>query len=115
MVGFWPKKRAASLLILLLSAMTKLSTTQEKTARNNERTILHALAVVTQKRVSEMTGVSESRISRMKDGDLETLCAGLAALNLKLVPADAYVVSEVEYRFMAEQMIRHYQAVIEEP
>ena len=94
--------------------MTKLSTTQQKTARNNERTILHALAVVTQKRVSEMTGVSESRISRMKDGDLETLCAGLAALNLKLVPADAHVVSEVEYRFMAEQMIRHYQAVIEE-
>ncbi len=93
--------------------MTKLSTTQEKTARNNERTILHALAVVTQKRVSEMTGVSESRISRMKDGDLETLCTGLAALNLKLVPADAHVVSEVEYRFMAEQMIRHYQAVIE--
>lgn len=94
--------------------MTKLSPRQQETARKNERHILHALAVVTQKGLSEILGWSESKVSRMKDGELEELCIALAALNLKLVPIDACIVTSAEHQFMAEQMIKHYQNILDE-
>ena len=86
---------------------------QSETARKNERTVLHALAACGQRYVAEVSGISESRLSRMKDGGLEELCVALAAAGLKVVPADARVVTEAEYRFMAEQMVRHYQAIVD--
>ena len=94
--------------------MTELSPAQQENARKNERAILHAVAVVSQKRVADLSGISETRLSRLKDGDLEKYCAALAALDLKLVPADAAIVTKAERKFMAEKMIEHYQAIADE-
>ena len=89
------------------------SPAQIETARKNERAVLHALASCGQRYVAEVSGISESRLSRMKDGGLEELCVALAAAGLKVVPADARVVTEAEYRFMAEQMVRRYQSIVD--
>ena len=94
--------------------MTKLSPKQTETARNNERLILRHLAALSQKGLSDVMGWSESKVSRMKDGELEDLCAALAALDLKIVPLDACVVTPAERKFMAEQMILHYQKILDE-
>ena len=85
--------------------MTELSPAQQEIARKNERAILHALAVVSQKRVAELSDISETRLSRLKDGDLEKYCVALAALDLKLVPADAAIVTRAERKFMAEKWL----------
>ncbi|MDK4617579.1 CII family transcriptional regulator, partial [Kingella kingae] len=55
--------------------MTKLSPKQAATARNNERLVLRHLAALSQKGLSDAMGWSESKVSRMKDGELEDLCA----------------------------------------
>lgn len=94
--------------------MTELSPTQRETARKNERAVLHALASCGQKAVCEAVGWSESKISRFKDGGLEECCAALACIGLKIVPADACTVTRAERRFMAEQMIKRYQAIVDE-
>lgn len=94
--------------------MTKLSEKQTAIARKNERLILRSLAEVTQKSLAETLGVSESKISRMKDGDLEELCVILAVLNLQIVPTESHVVTPCEYKFMAQQMVAHYQKVLDE-
>ena len=47
--------------------MTELSPAQQEIARKNERAILHALAVVSQKRVADLSGISETRLSRLKE------------------------------------------------
>ncbi|WP_038334237.1 helix-turn-helix domain-containing protein [Kingella kingae] len=94
--------------------MTKLSPKQIVTARNNERLILRHLAGLSQKGLSDAMGWSESKVSRMKDGELEDLCAALAALDLKIVPIDACMVTPAERKFMAEQMILHYQKILDE-
>ncbi|WP_155240515.1 CII family transcriptional regulator, partial [Kingella kingae] len=79
--------------------MTKLSPKQAATARNNERLILRHLAALSQKGLSDAMGWSESKVSRMKDGELEDLCAALAALDLKIVPIDACMVTPAERYF----------------
>ncbi|CRZ20820.1 CII family transcriptional regulator [Kingella kingae] len=94
--------------------MTKLSSKQTETARNNERLILRHLTGLSQKGLSDAMGWSESKVSRMKDGELEDLCAALAALDLKIVPLDACMVTPAERKFMAEQMILHYQKILDE-
>jgi hypothetical protein len=55
-------------------------------ARKNFATILHGLARIGQATVAGEIGVSESTVSRLKDGDLERLAALLAACELKVVP-----------------------------
>ncbi|WP_038318548.1 CII family transcriptional regulator, partial [Kingella kingae] len=92
----------------------KLSSKQTETARNNESRILRHLAALSQKGLSDAMGWSESKVSRMKDGELEDLCAALAALDLKIVPLDACMVTPAERKFMAEQMILHYQKILDE-
>ncbi|MDK4670982.1 XRE family transcriptional regulator [Kingella kingae] len=72
------------------------------------------LAALSQKGLSDAMGWSESKVSRMKDGELEDLCAALAALDLKIVPLDACMVTPAERKFMAEQMILHYQKILDE-
>lgn len=94
--------------------MTQLSPEQTAIARKNERVILHRLAEVSQKAVCDMTGISETRMSRLKEGGLEQFCAALAAMNLKVVEADACLVTPAERKFMAEKMIEHYQHVLDE-
>ncbi|WP_230478014.1 XRE family transcriptional regulator, partial [Kingella kingae] len=73
------------------------------------------LAALSQKGLSDAMGWSESKVSRMKDGDLDELCAAPASrLDLKIVPLDACVVTPHERKFMAEQMILHYQNISDE-
>lgn len=94
--------------------MTELSHCQNEIARKNERAILHALAAVSQKAVCDAVGLSETKISRLKDGSLEQYCAALAFMGLKIVPIDVVTVTRAERRFMAEQMVKHYQAIVDE-
>ncbi|MCP2041892.1 alpha-glucuronidase [Neisseria sp. HSC-16F19] len=93
--------------------MTELSAALYESARKNERAILHALARVTARHVCDVSGLSESQLSRMKEERLEQYCTALAAMGLKVVPADAVTVSKAEKKFMAEKMIEHYQAILE--
>lgn len=66
--------------------MAPLSMKGNERARKNLQSILQALATVGQASVAEAIGVSESTVSRMKDGELERLAQLLAALGLKVVP-----------------------------
>ncbi len=66
--------------------MTELSTSITDRSRKNERTVLQALARVSQSRVAEHMAVSESTVSRFKDGGIEQACLFLAACGLKVVP-----------------------------
>lgn len=66
--------------------MTELSPNQLDLSRKIERMILHSLAEHGQSAVATAIGVSESTVSRLKDGNLETFSKVLAALDLKVVP-----------------------------
>lgn len=57
-------------------------------ARKSQSTILHRLATVGQKPVADALDVSEATVSRLKGEGLESFTAFLAALALKVVPAD---------------------------
>ncbi len=57
-------------------------------ARKNERAILQGLARVSQTKVAELMGASETKVSRFKGADLEEIGALLAACGLKAVPND---------------------------
>lgn len=57
-------------------------------ARKSQATILQRLASLGQKPVSDALCVSEATISRMKGEGLESFTGFLAALGLKVVPAD---------------------------
>lgn len=58
-------------------------------ARRNHTAVLRALATVGQAKAAELVGVSESTVSRFKDGGLEQAAALLAAVGLKCVPIQA--------------------------
>lgn len=68
---------------------TTLSPGQHERAREFESLILQQLASVGQRTVANALDVSESTISRMKGGEIETLCRLLAALELQVVPGSA--------------------------
>jgi hypothetical protein len=68
--------------------MPELSPSVAEKARKNERTVLQALARVSQSRVAEQMGVNDSTVSRFKDGGIEQACLFLAACGLKVVPND---------------------------
>lgn len=57
----------------------------QKQAQRNERVILQTLAKVSQVRVAERMGISESAVSRM---DKQSIAAFVAACGLKVVPAE---------------------------
>jgi DNA-binding transcriptional regulator YdaS (Cro superfamily) len=57
-------------------------------ARKNHTSILRSLAQVSQARAAELIGVSETTVSRFKDGGLEQAAALLAACGLKCVPQE---------------------------
>jgi Ran GTPase-activating protein (RanGAP) involved in mRNA processing and transport len=57
-------------------------------ARKNERAILQALASRGQVAVAESLNVSESTISRMKEGEITRMSVLLSALGLKVVPIE---------------------------
>lgn len=57
-------------------------------ARKSQTQILQRLATVGQKPVADALSVSEATVSRMKGEGVETFTGLLAALSLKVVPAD---------------------------
>ena len=60
-----------------------------ESARKVETAVLKALAGTSQARVAELMGVSESTVSRFKDGGIEQLASLLAACGLKVVSTDS--------------------------
>ena len=65
-------------------------------SRKNFTAILQGLATVGQAKAAELTGLSETKVSRLKSGELEELAALMAACGLKAVPVDMQCF-DVEY------------------
>ena len=55
-------------------------------ARKNESVILQALASMGQIELARAMAVSESTVSRLKDGQISTVAVAMAHLGLKCVP-----------------------------
>lgn len=68
--------------------MTAVSSAIAENARKNEKAVLQAFARVSQTRVAEAMGVSDSTVTRLKEGGIEQACVLLAACGLKVVPTD---------------------------
>jgi DNA-binding transcriptional regulator YdaS (Cro superfamily) len=68
--------------------MASVSPAIAERARKNHTSILRSLAQVSQSKAAELIGVSETTVSRFKDGGLEQAAALLAACGLKCVPQD---------------------------
>ncbi|HBP0623976.1 TPA: transcriptional regulator [Pseudomonas aeruginosa] len=58
-------------------------------AREFESLVLNRLLSVGQKTVADAIGVSESTVSRWKEGEIERWCKVLALLELQVVPMSA--------------------------
>lgn len=78
-------------------SMAESSLSADAWARKIEREVLRRLASVGQANVAMQLGVSESMVSRWKDGDISRFCKFLALLGLKATPQ--------AYRCMDEEMI----------
>lgn len=94
--------------------MVEISLKVNANARKIETTILCAFARLSQRQVAEVAGVSETKISRFASEKLAEIALILAASGLAVVTEDAQVVSKTEKAFMAEKMIEHYQAVLDD-
>lgn len=57
----------------------------QQRAQRNQTAILSAMAQVSQSKVAELMGTSESTVSRFKDKDLPEISAFLAACGMKAV------------------------------
>ncbi len=66
--------------------MTEVSPAIAARSRKNFTAILQGLATVGQAKAAELTGLSETKVSRFKTTDLEELAALMAACGLKCVP-----------------------------
>lgn len=77
-------------------ATTQLSPEQDARAREFESLILSQLLSTGQKPIADAIGVSESTVSRWKEGEIERWCKVLALLGLQVVP-QSVVVTTVEY------------------
>lgn len=69
-----------------------LTAQQADAARKIEALMLQGLAANGQKNVAQALGLSESTVSRWKDGDLYKMALSLVAMGLKAVPADAEMI-----------------------
>lgn len=78
------------------------SLAHEERTRKNLSALLHGLASVGQAAVAEALGVSESTVSRWKEGggELERLARLLAALGQKTVGQDRHCVRPEEFKFV---------------
>jgi hypothetical protein len=89
-------------------SMTEVSPSMRESARKIESSLLQRLSSVGQVTVAKSMDVSESTISRLKDGQIAVVSQLLAALGLKLVPADFKVVDPAR----AQAMYTLYEAAI---
>ncbi len=71
----------------------QLSPDLDTRARDFEALLLSRLLSVGQRAVADAIGVSESTVSRWKEGEIERWCKVLAHLGLQLVPEQAVVVN----------------------
>lgn len=78
--------------------MEKLSNKTDERSRKIERIILQRLADKTQTAVAVELGLSESKISRIKNDDLPEIANLLRCLGLKVVPDDSLEVSQAELK-----------------
>ena len=83
-------------------------------ARKNLTAVLIALSEVSQAKVAEMLGESDSVISRFKSGDLQRFTAMLAAVRLKVVDKDDLTISQEEKRALLKARIRMDQRDLSE-
>ena len=88
--------------------MTEVSPSMRESARKIESSLLQRLSSVGQVTVAKAMDVSESTVSRLKDGQIAAVSQLLAALGLKLVPADFKVVDPAR----AQAMYTLYEAAI---
>lgn len=68
--------------------MSTLSPEQDARAREFEGLMLNRLLSIGQKTVADAIGVSESTVSRWKEGEIERWCKVLSLLGLRVVPSD---------------------------
>ena len=66
--------------------MAVLCSSIAERSRKNASAILQGLATVGQVRAAELSGLSETKVSRFKTTDLDEVSAILAAAGLKCVP-----------------------------
>jgi hypothetical protein len=88
--------------------MTEVSTSQRESVRKIESSVLQRLSTVGQVTVAKAMDVSESTVSRLKDGQITVVSQLLAALGLKLAPADFKVVDPAR----AQAMYTLYEAAM---
>lgn len=72
----------------------RVSDTIRRQAQRNHTALLAGMAAVSQKRVAELIGVSETTLSGMKSEHLERFAALAAACGLKLVPTTSQTVDD---------------------
>lgn len=86
--------------------MNPLSTETLATSRKIEAVILQKLASVGQARVAEALGISESTVSRLKDGDISRFSKILAEIGLKAVPVSyrCYKPDYIEFLLQAARI-----------
>ncbi|MDY1587013.1 CII family transcriptional regulator [Pseudomonas paraeruginosa] len=68
---------------------SQLNPERDARAREFESLVLNRLLSVGQKTVADAIGVSESTVSRWKEGEIERWCKVLALLDLQVVPMSA--------------------------
>lgn len=85
--------------------MNEVSPELRERSRKIETLLRNALAEVSQARVADKMGVSESTVSRIKDTEIERMALFMASLNLRLVEADQLLISAQDL-----QALRHLAA-----
>ena len=88
--------------------MNELSNSMVERSRKIERVILHAIADKGQAAIADGIGTSESTVSRLKDGQIETLSKVLAACGLKVVPSEYKCIDPQK----AQAMVTLYEAAM---
>lgn len=82
----------------------------DERSRKNLSTILQALGTIGQNQVAQALGISESTVSRMKDGELAQTSKLLSILKLKVVPEEFECV-DPEYLAATELFAQRYLAI----
>ena len=78
--------------------MERLLNKSDERSRKIESIILQRLAEKTQTSIAIELGVSESKISRLKNDDIPMISKLITCLGLKVVPDDSLEVSQAELK-----------------
>jgi hypothetical protein len=88
--------------------MNEVSAMVNEMTRKIERVILHSLADTGQAKAATLMGLSESTVSRMKDGQIHAICQLISACGLKVVPAKYKCLDPIK----AQAMVTLYEAAL---